>query len=272
MKPKIAVHKFTSCDGCQLAILNMGEDLLLLHELVEVVHFAEGGAVDPEADVDIAIVEGSVSTPDQVERIKRIRDHSRYLITIGACATAGGIQALRNLADAEAWIGAVYAQPEYIHSLSTSTAIARHVKVDLELWGCPVNGRQIIAALRALLFGVVPVEENEKVCMECKRTQAVCVMVTRGAPCMGPVTRTGCGALCPRFGRDCYACYGPGENPNTGALMRRFQGLGLLPDDVHRRFAFINCEAPAFKAAAAGITESIAGDGIIDRPHPNPLP
>ena len=260
MKPKLAVHKFSSCDGCQLAILNMGEDLLLLHELVNVVHFAEAGAVDPGAEVDIAIVEGSVSTPDEVERIKRIRERSRYLITVGACATAGGIQALRNLADAGEWVKSVYAQPEYINSLDTSTAIARHVKVDLELWGCPVNGRQIIAALRALLFGVAPVEENDKVCMECKRSQAVCVMVAKGLPCMGPVTRTGCGALCPRFGRDCYACYGPSENANTDALTQRFQGLGLLPDDVHRRFAFINSEAPAFKEAAARVIESIGDE------------
>jgi sulfhydrogenase subunit delta len=249
-KPRVAVHKFTSCDGCQLAILNMGEDLLLLHDLVDMVHFAEAGAVDPEAEVDVAIVEGSVSTPDEAERIRRIRAHSRFLITVGACATAGGIQALRNLADAAAWVGAVYAEPDYIHSLDTSTAIARHVKVDLELWGCPVNSRQVVAALRALLFGVAPVEENDKVCMECKRSLAVCVLVARGMPCMGPVTRTGCGALCPRFGRDCYACYGPGENPNTDALTRRFQGLGLLPDEIHRRYAFINSDAPAFKEAA----------------------
>ncbi len=260
MKPRIAVHKFSSCDGCQLAILNMGEDLLLLHELVDVAHFAEAGAVDPDAAVDIAIVEGSVSTPDEVERIKGIRERSRYLITVGACATAGGIQALRNLADAGEWIKAVYAQPEYINSLDTSTAIAGHVKVDLELWGCPVNGRQVIAALRALLFGVAPVEENEKVCMECKRSQAVCVMVAKGLPCMGPVTRTGCGALCPRFGRDCYACYGPSENTNTDALTHRFQGLGLLPDDIHRRFAFINSQAPAFKEAAARLTKSSGGE------------
>ncbi len=249
-KPRIAVHKFTSCDGCQLAFLNMGEDLLQLFDLVEVVHFAEAGAVNPDAPVDVGFVEGSVSTPDEAQRIKRIRANSRYLITIGACATAGGIQALRNLADAEQWIGAVYAQPEHIHSLSTSTAIARHVAVDFELWGCPVNSHQVTAALRALLFGVAPVDNADKVCMECKRTGAVCVLVTEGTPCMGPVTRTGCGALCPRFGRDCYGCYGPAENPNTEALSRRFEGLGLLPEQVSRRFAFINNDAPVFKDAA----------------------
>jgi len=257
MKPKLAVHKFTSCDGCQLAFLNLGEDLLVLSELVDIVHFAEAGPVNPDAEVDIAFVEGSVSTPHEIDRIQRIRGNSRYLITIGACATAGGLQALRNIADASQWITSIYARPEHIQSLETSTAISGHVKVDLELWGCPVNGRQIMAAVRALLFGVVPVQDRDKVCMECKRQQAVCVMVARGIPCMGPVTLTGCGALCPRFGRDCYACYGPAENPNTAAISRRFEGLGLLPQDIVRRFEFINSAAPAFAEAGKSVRENM---------------
>ncbi|HUX18742.1 MAG TPA: sulfhydrogenase subunit delta [Acidithiobacillus sp.] len=248
-KPRLAVHKFSSCDGCQLAFLNLGEDLLRLAELVEIVHFAEAGPVDPDAVVDIAFVEGSISTPEDEERIQKIRKNSRWLITIGACATAGGLQALRNLADGPGWIAEIYAQPEHIHSLATSTPIAAHVPVDLELWGCPVNGRQVLGAVRALLFGVVPALEKDKVCLECKRHQAVCVLVAKGLPCMGPVTRTGCGALCPLFGRDCYACYGPAENPNAAALGRRLEGLGLVPEAVARRFLFINSGAPAFAEA-----------------------
>ncbi len=248
-KPKVAVHKFASCDGCQLAFLNLGEDLLTLAQMVDIVHFAEAGPVNPDAPVDIAFIEGSVSTPEHAERVRRIRANSRYLITIGACATAGGLQALRNFANATEWLASIYAKPEYVQSLATSTPIARHVKVDLELWGCPVNSRQILAAVRALLSGVTPWLENDKVCMECKRQRTVCVMVTQGVPCMGPVTRTGCGAICPSFGRDCYACYGPAENPNTDSLGKRFAGLGLLPEAVARRFHFINAAAPPFAEA-----------------------
>jgi sulfhydrogenase subunit delta len=246
MKPKIAVHKFTSCDGCQLAFLNLGEQLLEVFELADIVHFAEAGAVNPEAPVDVAFVEGSISTPHELERIRRVRANSKYLITIGACATAGGLQALRNGAHSADWLAQVYASPQYIDTLADSTAIAKHVKVDLELWGCPVNGRQVLAALRALLFGVAPLNDADKVCIECKRHQTVCVLVAQGVPCMGPVTRTGCGALCPSFGRDCYACYGPAENSNSDSLARRFSGLGLMPADVARRFRFINSAAPAF--------------------------
>jgi coenzyme F420-reducing hydrogenase gamma subunit len=249
-KPRIAVHKFSSCDGCQLAFLNAGEALLTLSELTEIAHFAEAGPMEPEADVDIAFVEGSISTLEDSERIRRIRNCSKYLITIGACATAGGVQALRNLADGQQWIDAVYASPQYVNSLATSTPIADHVKVDLELWGCPVTTDQVLAAVRALLFGVVPVVNRDSVCMECKRAGNVCVLVAKGAACMGPVTQTGCGALCPSFGRECYACYGPAENINTAALARRFAGLGLVPEAIARRFLTVNNAAPAFVQAA----------------------
>lgn len=249
-KPKIAVHKFSSCDGCQLAFLNLGEPLLTLAEMVDIVHFAEAGPVEPEAEVDIAFVEGSITTPDEQERIQQVRTNSRYLVTIGACATAGGLQALRNQADADAWMAAVYASPRFIDTLPTSTPVAEHVRVDFELWGCPINSRQLLALVRAMLFGVAPVAEHDSVCMECKRQGNVCVLVAQQKPCMGPVTSTGCGALCPHFGRDCYACYGPAENPNPDSLSQRFAGFGLLPEDIARRFAHINNHAPVFSSAA----------------------
>ena len=249
MKPKVAVHKFASCDGCQLAFLNAGEALLTLASLVDLVHFPEAGPVAPDIKVDSAFVEGSITTPEDLERLMRGRENSAYLITIGACATAGGLQALRNFAVAEDWMAAVYASPEYIQTLATSTPVREHVKVDLELWGCPVSGEQVLRAVRELLFGVVPQQEADKVCLECKRQQQVCVMVTRQLPCMGPVTRTGCGAICPRVGRDCYACFGPAENANTEALAQRLEGFGLLPAAIAQRFLFINSQAPEFLAA-----------------------
>jgi len=246
MKPTIGVYKFASCDGCQLAFLNAGEDLLTLSELVDIVHFAEAGVMNVNARVDIAFIEGSISSNEDLERIQHIRGNSEYLITMGACATAGGLQALRNLNDGNDWMSGVYANPEYIDSLATSTPISEHIKVDLELWGCPVSGRQVLTAIRSMLSGVVPVQEHDKVCLECKRQQAVCVMVSKGMPCMGPVTRTGCGAICPRVGRDCYACFGPAEDSNTVSLGKRLQGLGLVPGEIARRFHFINSHAEPF--------------------------
>lgn len=248
-KPRVAVHKFASCDGCQLAFLNLGPELLRLARLVDIIHFIEAGPVFPDARVDIAFVEGSISTAEDIERIQRIRRNSRWLVTIGACATAGGIQALRNSADVEEWKQQVYARPETIAMLAESTPVAAHVKVDVELWGCPVNGEQVLATLRSLLFGVPPVSQGDSVCMECKRKSTVCVMVSSGVPCMGPVTRGGCGALCPQAGRGCYACFGPADVVNGASLGQRFVELGLTPRQAAERFLFINNAAPAFAAA-----------------------
>jgi len=248
MKPRVAVHKFSSCDGCQLAFLNLGEDLLQLSELVDIVHFAEAGMRAAEASVDLAFVEGSISTPHEQERIKQVRANSKYLVTLGACATCGGLQALRNMADGNAWLADIYASPACIPFLPTSTPVAQHVRVDLELWGCPVSSRQVLMAVRDLLFGVTPRPEHDKVCLECKRSGSVCVMITQAKPCMGPVTRTGCGALCPSVGRACYACFGPAENAQCAALSARFEGLGLLPREIAQRFLFINNAAPEFNA------------------------
>ena len=258
-KLRVAVHKFTSCDGCQLALLNLGPTLLAVASQFEIVHFAEAGPVDLDAPVDIALIEGSISTPDEEARIARIRAGARYLIAIGACATSGGIQALRNLPHEGDWVGAIYASPQYIESLAHVRSIRDVVKVDLELWGCPVTGTQVLAALRALAFGVLPANEGDKVCLECKRNQTVCVMVTHGVACLGPVTRMGCGAICPRFGRDCYGCTGPAELPNTASFTRRLEGLGLPPRKAIQRIQFIHSAAPAFAAAAA--TTSREHDG-----------
>ena len=249
-RPRVAVHKFSSCDGCQLAFLNLGEDLLTLAWRVDLVHFAEAGPLDPDTDVDVAFVEGSVSTPEDIERIRHIRAHSRLLIAIGACATSGGIQGLRNGADSAEWTAQIYSHPEAITSLENSTPISGHVKVDFELWGCPVSGPQMLAVVNALLLGVAPRDNADKVCTECKRHGYPCVMVSRGIACMGPVTRAGCGALCPSLGRDCYGCYGPAENANTDALAAQFGELGLAPEAIVRRFQSINSQAPVFLAAA----------------------
>lgn len=258
-KPRVAVHKFSSCDGCQLAFLNLGGDLLALNQRVRLTHFLEAGLDDPDTPVDIAFVEGSLSTPAEVERIHQVRDNCRYLISIGACATAGGIQALRNLDDQhDQWRDAIYARPEFIDTLKHVRPIASEVRVDYELWGCPINSRQLVATINSLLFGVPPFDDSDKLCLECKRQQKVCVMVTEDKPCLGPVTRTGCGALCPSFGRDCYGCYGPSENANTESLSRRFAGMGLLPDAIARRFLLINSASDTFNQA--GLAARSAGE------------
>jgi sulfhydrogenase subunit delta len=252
-RPRIAVFKFASCDGCQLQLLDAEEALLALTDAVDIARFAEASGNLQPGPYAVTLVEGSVSTPEQTEEIRAIREASRFLITIGACATFGGIQALRNGQDAEEFVRTVYPTPGFVDTLATSTPISEHVKVDLELTGCPIDRGELLGALAWLLRGSVPSPPTSPVCLECKRRGYACVMVARAEPCLGPVTRTGCGALCPGMGRGCYGCFGPSQSPNTEALGQRFIELGVSPERAAHAFASISGNAPAFRDAATRI-------------------
>src|SRR5262245_61512373 len=246
-KPKLAVWKFASCDGCQLSLLSCEDELLTLASQIEIAYFIEASSAVVRGPYDLSLVEGSITTPHDAERIQQIRRQSHFLVTIGACATAGGIQALRNFRDVKEFISVVYAKPDYISTLEKSTAIAAHVKVDFELRGCPINKTQLVDVITAFIHGRVPSVPSQSVCLDCKRKGVVCVMVARGIPCMGPVTHTGCGVLCPSYARGCYGCFGPKENPNTESLADSFLQLGQNRDEVIRLFRNFNSDAPPFR-------------------------
>lgn len=226
-RPSLAVWKFASCDGCQLSLLNCEDELLRLAGEIEIAYFPEATRRAVPGPYDLSLVEGSITTPHDARRIREVRSASRTLVTIGACATRGGIQALRNFRDVREFTALVYARPDYIESLEHSTAISDHVPVDLELQGCPVNKEQLLEVVGAFLIGRKPGIATSSVCTECKRRAAVCVMVARGVPCLGPVTHAGCGAICPAYARGCYGCYGPMESPNTAALASRWATLNV---------------------------------------------
>jgi sulfhydrogenase subunit delta len=249
-RPKLAVWKFASCDGCQLSLLSAEDELLTLAEEVHIAHFLEATREVAPGPYDVSLVEGSITTPQDLERIHRVREISTTLVTIGACATAGGIQALRNLADVEAYRALVYAHPEFVDTLAESTAIAEHVPVDLELRGCPVEVPQLLEVVSALLAGRKPLTPTHAVCVECKLRGNVCVMVADGTPCLGPVTQAGCGARCPAFARGCYGCFGPMETPNTSALTDRLHATGVDDPTLVRLFRTFNVDSPAFRAEA----------------------
>jgi coenzyme F420-reducing hydrogenase gamma subunit len=251
-RPKLAVWKLASCDGCQLTLLDCQDELLALAAEIDIAHFTEATSTSEAGPYDISLVEGSVTTPADAERIQRIRDQSRTLITIGACATAGGIQALRNFADVAEFTAAVYARPEYIQTLATSTPIADHVRVDFELRGCPIDKRQLVELISALLAGRKPGIPAHSVCYECKLRGNTCVMVAHGTPCLGPVTQAGCGAICPAFNRGCYGCFGPVDAPNTGSLIPQLRQLGMTPGAVDLVFSTFNVAAPGFSPVSRG--------------------
>jgi sulfhydrogenase subunit delta len=243
----LAVWKFASCDGCQLSLLDCEDELLALAGAIRIANFTEASSAVIAGPYDLSLVEGSITTAHDAERIRQIRSQSRHLVTIGACATAGGIQALRNFADVAEYRRVVYACPDYIEALATSTPIAQHVMVDFELRGCPIDKRQLLEVLSAFLNQRKPVVPTESVCTECKRRGNTCVMVAKGTPCLGPVTQAGCGAICPAYARGCYGCFGPMESPNTVSLAARLQQLGLNEPALVRSFRTFNAGAAAFR-------------------------
>jgi len=256
-KPTIAVYKFSSCDGCQLSILNLEDELLALAGAVEIAYFLEARSRMLPGPYDVALVEGSVSTPHEAERIKEIRRQAGFLVALGTCSTAGGIQALRNFGRLDDLAWAVYDHPEYLHALETSTPISEHVKVDLELWGCPVNKYQVAEVVASLLQKRRPNLPNYSVCLECKRNGNVCVMVADGTPCLGPATRAGCGAICPANGRGCYGCFGPAPSAELPALVPLLRSLERHPNETFHLLRYFTGYAPAFRQAADKLQKEV---------------
>lgn len=246
-KPKLAVWKFASCDGCQLSLLDCEDELLAVTGQVDIAYFVEASRAVVKGPYDLSLVEGSITTPHDAERIHEVRRISKFLVTIGACATAGGIQALRNFKDVKDFISIVYATPKYIETLNKSTAISDHVPVDFELRGCPINKYQLVEVINAFLHDRKPITPSHSVCVECKLRGNVCVMVAHGTPCLGPVTHAGCGAICPSYDRGCYGCFGPKETPNTNSLSNWWSHLGVKEKDLMRVFRSFNAYSEPFR-------------------------
>jgi len=249
-KPKIAVFKFASCDGCQLSLLDAEDELLGVLGAVEIAYFPEASSAMGKPPYDIAFVEGSITTHHDAQRIQQVRKQCRTLITLGACATAGGIQALRNWQDVDGFIRVVYATPSFINTLKLSTPIAEHVPVDLELRGCPISKHQLIEVISAVLAGRKPNLPTYSVCMECKRKGNVCVAIAAGTVCLGPATQAGCGALCPSYNRGCFGCFGPMESPNTASLTSQFRTMGQSDEQIARAYKGFNAWAWQFRKAS----------------------
>ncbi|MEA1903626.1 MAG: oxidoreductase [Actinomycetota bacterium] len=246
-RPKLAIWKFASCDGCQLSLLDCEDELLAIAGAIDIAYFPEATRAESPGPYDLSLVEGSVTTAHDAERIVEIRDQSDTLVTIGACATAGGIQALKNWADVDDFISIVYAEPSYIETLDTSTPISDHVEVDFELRGCPISKRQLIEVIEAYLHKRKPNIPTHSVCEECKARGNVCVMVRDGTPCLGPITQAGCGAICPAYNRGCYGCFGPSESANVAGLAEWLTATGVESPDIVRLLRTFNAYAPEFR-------------------------
>ncbi|MBN2386083.1 MAG: hypothetical protein JXB85_03630 [Anaerolineales bacterium] len=249
-RPKVAVYKFSSCDGCQLSLLNLEDELLDLADAVDIAYFLEATRAVKPGPYDVALVEGSVTTPHEIERIRQVREEARFVIALGTCATSGGIQALRNFANAEEYARTVYEHPNFLEYLNTASPISETIKVDLEIWGCPVNKYQVLECIAALLQNRRPNLPQYSVCLECKRNGTVCVLVSQGIPCLGPVVQAGCGAICPANGRGCYGCFGPWSQGNFDSFVPTLVEAERYPGETALLLHNFNANANAFRKAA----------------------
>lgn len=246
-KPRLGVFKFSSCDGCQLSILDAEDELLAIADSVEICDFLEATSASAGAPYDVALVEGSISTPDEVEKILRVREDSRMLVTMGACATAGGLQALRNWSRLDIFKEAVYPEPKVVRSLEKALPVSDFVAVDFELRGCPISKVQLLQFFSAVLRGARPRLPTNAVCFECKRKGTICVVVANGTPCMGPATVDGCGAICPSFGRGCYGCFGPSDDVNLKSYASWLEKSGVDLSAVNLLVKGINSYSKEFR-------------------------
>ncbi|HUH82600.1 MAG TPA: hypothetical protein VLX33_01825 [Nitrososphaerales archaeon] len=246
-KLKLGVFKFSSCDGCQLSILDAEDELLSLLDKVELRDFLEASSASAGAPYDIALVEGSVSALEEVERIVRIRKESKMLVAIGACATSGGLQALRNWSRLGLVEPAVYPEPAAARALEKAFPLSDFVAVDFELRGCPVSKTQLLQFFASALRGAKPRLPTSAVCFECKREGNVCLVVAGGTPCLGPVTAAGCGALCPSRGRGCYGCFGPSDDVNLDSYATWLTAHGVDRQSIGLLLKGANSMSPEFR-------------------------
>ncbi len=242
-KPRVAFFDFSSCEGCQLQIVNLEEAVIDVIKLVDIVAFREA-MKEHSDDYDIAIVEGSITRPMDVERIKKIRENAKILIALGACAHLGGVQRLGNQWTPEENKAEVYSRhpggPESTGDDNPFFEKPRHlaldevVKVDYVIPGCPIDKGEFAKVLIALLTGKKPPIPDYPVCVECKKKENIC-MFEIGKFCMGPLARAGCGAACPSAGNECEACRGYVSDPHNNAHMEVLKKYGLTPQEIMQR-------------------------------------
>lgn len=237
-KPKLAFFSFASCEGCQLQVLNCEDELVGLLEAVDVVNFRE--AIDEKReDYDIAFVEGSITREEDVEEVKEIRDRAKFVVAFGACATLGGVNAMKNLQPLDQVRRYVYGDKAQAFSTAEVRPVHEVVKVDAKLHGCPTSRPEFLELCKCLLAGKELKVPNYPVCVDCKLLENVC-LYQKGMTCLGVVTRAGCDPLCPSFGNKCIGCRGLIDKPNVNAAFDVLEDAGLTLDDVLKDFTMFN--------------------------------
>ena len=229
-KPRVAFFSFSSCEGCQLVVLTIEEQLLELVNLIDIVSFREAMSEKSE-DYDIAFVEGSITRTSEIERINKIRDTAKIVIALGACATIGGINSLKNQFEMDKVKEIVYGKTANDYETIPTRPIEAVIKVDYWIQGCPIDKDEFIEVTKAILLGKKPRIPDYPVCVECQMRENVCLF-EKGIVCMGPVTRAGCKAICPTYNDGCTGCRGLIDDPNLSSHKNLLSEHGLTVDEA----------------------------------------
>ena len=248
-KPSVAVFKFSSDAGCQLEILNLENNLLDILELVDFTYFPMASRYYGPGPYDIGFVEGAVTSPEEIARIKHVRAQCKILVALGSCACFGGLPSIKNSLSQREVEEKVYPDTSVIHSIK-AMGIDQYVKVDAYLKGCPIDKNELVELIKGILLDIKPYLRPHSVCIECKLRENPCMFLGDGRVCMGPVTSAGCGAVCPSKNRPCEGCRGPANDPNASSLARTLLEYGLSPREVELKFRKYAGETPPFREGA----------------------
>ena len=231
MKPRVAFFDFASCEGCQLTVINLEDEILDILDKVDIVNFREAIS-DQSEEYDVAIIEGSITREHDKERLEKIREKAKVVVAIGACATTGGLNALKNLKPLSFIKNAVYGESaSYYNSFDKAYPISAFVKVYYFVWGCPIDKNEFLEVFRSILLGKKPEIPNYPICVECRLKENICVF-EKGMTCVGPITRAGCGAICPSYGSGCEGCRGYLDNPEINAEKDILKKYGKTVDQI----------------------------------------
>ncbi len=239
-KPKVAIFDFACCEGCQLQIVNLEEEILDLISLVEPVEWREAMSEQSE-EYDIAFIEGSITRAADEKRIKEIRARAKVLVALGACATIGGVNKIKNRFEMDEVRECAYGEDGMMPHLDTypTKAVDEVVKVDCHIHGCPIEHEEFAYIVRCLALGKTPEIPNYPVCVECKLKENVC-RFEYDEICLGPITRAGCGAVCPTGSAWCFGCRGLVDNPNVNAARDVLDKYGKTVDDLKLKIGLFN--------------------------------
>jgi len=243
---KAGIFKLTSCSGCQMQILHLEDRLLSLLPLVEIRFFKMATSEEHPGPYDIAFVEGAVSNMDEVAVLKNVRLQSRILVALGACACTGGIPSAKNWMPQRELESKVYPDVSEVRSMK-AFGLDEYVSVDAHLHGCPIEPEEFLDAVKYASLELTRPQTGHSVCVECKTSENTCLMRELNVPCMGSVTRAGCGALCPSRGVACEGCRGPCKDPNPEALTHVLTQLGLTREENRRAFRKYAGLSPEFR-------------------------